>query len=91
VAFTRVIRAISGETADALIGRDLVQKIWQLRCIPDVTAGDFNRSNFQRFLVDAYVYPTPDAAFGAAMLASVPLLFTFSLDPHSIDENSVAR
>jgi hypothetical protein len=41
---------------------------------------------FQRFFVDTYVYLTPDAAFGAAMFAGVPLAFTFGLDPRAIDK-----
>ena len=40
VAFTRVICPISCDAADVLIGRDLVQKLWQHGSISDVAAGD---------------------------------------------------
>ena len=39
---------------------------------------------FQRFFVDAYVYLTPDAAFGSTMLAGIPLAFTFGFDPRAV-------
>jgi len=41
---------------------------------------------FQRFFVDAYVYLTPDAAFGSTMLAGIPFAFTFGLDTSAIDK-----
>ena len=86
VAFSRVIRAICGDAADVLIGRDLGQEFGQHGSITNVAAGDFDRSDFKRFLIDAYVYLTPDAAFGTTMLASVPLAFTFGLDACAVDK-----
>ncbi len=56
----------------------------------DVAAGDFDCPNFQRFLVYTYVYLTPDAAFGAAMLSGIPLSFTFRLDACAIHCPAVA-
>jgi hypothetical protein len=70
-------RPISGDGAYVLIGRDLVQEFGQHRGISDVAAGDFDCSNLQRFLVEAYEYLTPGTAFGAAMFARIPLAFTF--------------
>ena len=53
---------------------------------PMLLAGDLDRPNFQRFLVDAYVYLAPYAAFRAAMFAHIPLAFTSSFDPRAVDE-----
>ena len=47
---------------------------------------NLDRSNLQRFLVDSYVYLTPDASFGAAMLAGVPFAFTLSFDACAINQ-----
>ena len=42
--------------------------------------------NLQCFFVDSNMYLSPDAAFGAAMLAGVPLAFTFGLDTCAVDK-----
>ena len=86
VAFTGVIRPVGGDAADVLIWRNLVQEFGQHGSITDVAAGDLDRPNFQRFLVDAYVYLAPYAAFRAAMFAHIPLAFTSSFDPRAVDE-----
>jgi hypothetical protein len=85
VAFVRVICSICGDTANVLVSRDLVQKLWQHGSIPDVAADDLDGPYFQRFFVDAYVYLTPEAAFGITMLAGIPLAFTFGLDTCAVD------
>ncbi|MFT4961768.1 MAG: hypothetical protein ACI92Z_002862 [Paracoccaceae bacterium] len=59
-------RPVCGDTADDLIGRDLVQTFRQYGSIPNIASGDFYGPNLQRFLIDANMYLTPDAAFGAA-------------------------
>ena len=41
--------------------------------------------HFERFLIDANVYLTPNTALGASMLACVPLAFTFRLDACAVD------
>ena len=86
VAFTGVIRPVGGDAADVLIWRNLVQEFGQHGSITDAAAGDLDRPNFQRFLVEAYVYLVPYAAFGAAMFAHIPLAFTFGFDPRAVDE-----
>ncbi|VVS99341.1 conserved hypothetical protein [Hoeflea sp. EC-HK425] len=43
--------------------------------------GDFDGPDLQRFFIDPKVELAPDAPFRAAMLACVPLAFTFDLDP----------
>ena len=48
--------------------------------------GDFDGPDLQRFLIDPKVDLAPDAPFGAAMLAGVPLAFTFDLDPGAVDQ-----
>ncbi len=45
MAFTRVIRTICGNTADVLIGWDLVQEFGRHGSLPDVAAGDFDGPN----------------------------------------------
>lgn len=80
VAFARVIRPVCGDAADVLIRRDLVQEFGQHGSITNGAAGDFDRPHFKRYLIDTNVYLTPNAAFGAAVLACVPLAFTFGLD-----------
>ncbi|MFT5616433.1 MAG: hypothetical protein ACI8Q6_003735, partial [Granulosicoccus sp.] len=57
---------VCGDTADDLIGRDLVQTFRQYGSIPNIASGDFYGPNLQRFLIGANMYLTPDAAFGAA-------------------------
>ena len=86
VAFTRVICPISCDAADVLIGRDLVQKLWQHGSISDVAVADLDRPNLQCFFLNSNMYFSPDAAFGAAMLAGVPLAFTFGLDICAVDK-----
>ena len=81
MVFASVICSVCGDTADVLIGWDLVQKFWQHGCVTDVAASDFDGPYFQWFFVDAHVYLTPDTAFGASVLACIPLAFTFGLDP----------
>ena len=80
VAFTRIIRPVCGDTADVLINRDLVQKLWQHGSITDVAAGDFDGPNLECFLVDTYVYLTPNTPFSPAMLAGIPFAFSLGLD-----------
>jgi hypothetical protein len=41
MAFTRVIRTICGNTADVLIGWDLIREFGRHGSLPDVAAGDF--------------------------------------------------
>lgn len=85
-AFTCVIRPICGTAADVLIRWDLVQEFGQHGSITDVAAGDFGWPNFQRFLIDAYEYLAPYAAFGTAMFVRIPLACTFGLDPSAADK-----
>jgi len=70
------------------MGRDLAQQVRQHRRIADiadVAPGDFDRPNLQRFLVDPEVDLAPNAPFRTAMLACIPLAFTFDLDPGAVD------
>ena len=47
--------------------------------------GDFDGPDLQCFLVNPEMDLTPDPPFRAAMLAGVPLAFTFDLDPGAVD------
>ena len=46
----------------------------------------FDGPDLQRFFIDPNVELAPDAPFRAAMLACVPLAFTFDLDPGAVDQ-----
>jgi len=50
----------------------------------DIAAGELDRSDFQCFLIDPEVNLAPDAAFGADMLAGIPLPFALDLDPGAV-------
>ena len=86
MAFARIIGAVSGDAADLLACWDLAEQVGQDRCISDVAPGDFDRSNLQCLLVDAEVDLAPDAPFGAAVLARVPLAFALNLDAGAVDQ-----
>ena len=77
----RVEGSVSGDAGDLLIGRDLVWQIGQDGRVAHVAGGEFGGPDFQRLLVNSYVYLAPYTAFGTAMLAGVPLPFTHDLDP----------
>ena len=84
VAFSSVVGPVSRDTADGLVWRDLLEQFWQHGRVPDIAGGDFDGTNFQRFLVDPYVYLAPNPAFRAAMFACVPLAFTLGFDARAI-------
>lgn len=84
VALSGVIGAVCGDTANLLIGRDMAEQFGQHRCIADIASGELDCPNFQCFLVDPEVNLTPDAAFGAAMLAGISLTFALDLDPGAV-------
>ena len=86
VASARVIGPISGDCGDLLIRWDLCQQLGQHRCITDVACGDADSADLQCFFVQPEVKLAPQALFASAMLASVPLAFTLSLDPGRIDQ-----
>jgi len=86
MALAGVEGAISGDAGDILIGWDLVQKLGQHGCVADIAGGDLGSPDFQRFLVNSYVDLAPDAAFGAAVLAGVPLPFALNLDACAVDQ-----
>jgi hypothetical protein len=80
VALSRVVSPVCGHRTDILIVGDLVQQLRQHGRVTHIVGRDFDGSNFQRFLVDTYVYLAPYAPYapvGAAMLAGIPLSFTF--------------
>jgi len=86
MTLARVVCTVRGHAANLLIARDLVEQIGQHRRIPGVAAGDLNRSDFQRLRVVTDVDLAPDAALGAAVLASIPFAFTLNLDPCAVDK-----
>ncbi len=65
---------------------DLAEKLRQHGGVADVAFGDFDSADFQRLLIDPEVDLAPDAAFGAAVLAGVPLALAFDLDPGAVDQ-----
>jgi hypothetical protein len=51
-----------------------------------VAPGDLDGPDLQCFLVDPEMDLAPDAPFGTAMLAGVPLAFALDLDPGAVDQ-----
>ena len=86
MALSGVMGAVGGNATNLLIRRDLVQQFWQDRRVTNVAACALAGPDLQRFFVDADMYLAPDAAFGATVLAGVPLAFTFGLDAGAVDE-----
>ena len=79
MASARIVCAIRGHAANLLIVRDLVEQMRQHWRVAGVTPRDLDGSNFQCSLVDTNMDLAPDTPFGAAMLAGVPVAFTFNL------------
>ena len=73
VALAGVKCAICGDTGDLLVGWDLVEKFGQHGRVTNIAARELGCADFQRLFVNSYVDLAPDATFGAAMLAGVPL------------------
>jgi hypothetical protein len=86
MALAGVEGAVGGDAGDLLIGRDLVEQFGQHGRVADVAGGELGRPDFQCFLVDPDVDLAPDAPFGAAMLAGVPLAFALDLDAGAVDQ-----
>ncbi len=86
MAFSGVVGAVGGDTADLLLRRDLTEKIGQHRRIANMAPGDLDSADLQCFFVDPEVYLAPDASFRATMLAGVPLAFALDLDPGAVDQ-----
>lgn len=86
VTLARIVGPVCGDVADLLIGRDLAEQLRQHGRIADIAASELDRPDFQCFLIDPEVNLAPDAAFGAAMLAGIPLTFTLNLDPGAVDQ-----
>ena len=84
VAFAGVVVAISRHGTDHFVRRDLVQQLRQNRRVTDIAAGGFDSPHLQRFRVDPDMYLAPDAPFGSAMLAGVPLTLAFGLDAGAV-------
>ena len=86
MALAGVVGAVSGDAADLLIGRDLVEQLGQHGRVAHVAGGELGRPDLQRLLVDPDVDLAPDAAFRAAVLAGVPLAFALDLDAGAVDQ-----
>jgi putative transposase len=71
----RVVGPVGGDACNLLIGRDLAEQLRQHGRVAYVATGDLDRPDLQRLLINSDVDLTPDAAFGAAVLAGVPLAF----------------
>lgn len=86
VAFSGVMGPVGRDAADSLIGWDLVKQLRQHGRITNVAGGDLDGPDLQRLLVDPNMYLAPDAAFGAAVFAGVPLAFALGLDASAVDQ-----
>ncbi len=85
MALARVAGSIGGRGTDLLISPNLVQKLGQDGRIADIAAGDLEGSDLQHFLINCDMYPAPDAALRAIMLACIPLTFALGLDACAVD------
>lgn len=74
VAFARATSPQDNDRSDVLTGRDLIEQLGQHGGITGIAGDDFDRTNFQRFLVNSDVCLAQVALFGTAMFAGVPLV-----------------
>ncbi|GBQ33587.1 hypothetical protein AA19596_1244 [Acetobacter fabarum DSM 19596] len=81
-----IIRAISRDTGDVFILRDLLQKHWQNRGITDLVSRHFNGTDFQRTFVNSNMKFVPYTMFRTAMFTPVPFAFSLDLDPGAVDQ-----
>ncbi len=86
MALAGVESAVGGDGGNFLLGWDLIEQFRQHGGIPHVTGGELGSSNFQCFLINSDEDLAPDPAFGAAMLAGVPLPFALDLDAGAVDQ-----
>ena len=86
VAFARIVGPVGSHAAKLLIGRDLAEQVGQHRGVANTTAGDFDRTDLQRFRIYTNMYLAPEPSLGAAVLARVPLAFTLRFDARTIDQ-----
>ena len=86
VTFACVVCSVGCNAAEFLVRWDLVEQIWQNGRIPDTTTRDLDGTDLQRLLVYPNMYLAPQAAFGTAVLAGIPLAFPFSLDTRAVDK-----
>ena len=86
VAFARIVGPVGSHAAKLLIGRDLAEQVGQHRGVANTTAGDFDRTDLKRFLINSYMYLAPKTPFGSTMLACVSLPFTLSFDARTVDQ-----
>jgi hypothetical protein len=77
---------IGGDAGDRLFGRDLLEQLGQHGRVAHIAGGELGSPDLQCLLVDPEVDPAPDAAFGASVLAGVPLAFPLDLDPGAVDQ-----
>ena len=80
MALSGVVGPICCDAGNLLICGDLGQQFGQHGSVADVAAGDLDCPNLQCFLIDPEMDLAPDATLGTAMLAGVPITFTFTLD-----------
>lgn len=86
MAFAGKIGSVRGHRTDLLVRRDLLEKLGQHERATNAAAGDFDGPNFQRLLIDPEVGLAPKTAFGATVLAGMPLAFTLDLDTGAVDQ-----
>lgn len=86
MAFAHIVGTVGGAAADLLICWDLAEQVGQDRRVTDVVPYGFDGPHLQCLFVNSEVGLAPDAPFGTAMLAGVPLDFTFDLDAGAVDQ-----
>ena len=73
VTFACVVCPVCYDAAELLVWWNLIEQIWQNGCILDAITRDLGGTDLQRLLVYPNMYLAPQAAFGTAVLAGVPL------------------
>ena len=83
MAVARLVGSVCGNRADLHGSGELAGQPGR---IVHAVSGDFDGPDYQRLFVDADVNIAPDTAFGATMLAGVPLAVALRLDAGAVDK-----
>lgn len=70
---------VGGDAADLWLWRDQIQNFWLNRRIIHFTGNELRCRYIQGFLINPDLYPAPDPALGASILAGVPFAWAFDL------------
>ncbi len=86
VALARVVCPVCAHCPKVVTWRYLIKQLGQHWRVSDVACDTFNGAHFQRFLVEAYAFSTPNVSLGATMLAGIPFSFALGFDAGDVDQ-----